>query len=77
MPSILKEVGKVIINENQFEIQVNFTSNFNNKPSIKLTTNENTNVYLEDVQTTHFKINTMSPEQIEVHYIAIEGPEGQ
>lgn len=67
--------GKVNISSNSDEAQVNFNEDFVTKPSIKITGNINSNIYLEDVTVSGFKIKKQVEENITVNYIAIEGDE--
>tara|TARA_B100001057_G_C22815562_1_gene937266 strand:+ start:661 stop:1302 length:642 start_codon:yes stop_codon:yes gene_type:complete len=57
------------------EVAVNFSQQFSNLPSIKITTNKPINVYLTDVTKSSFKINKSQDDNLIVHYIAIEGDE--
>ena len=66
------ESGKVIIPSNQVEFVVSLNETFVELPVIKITSNKNINIFISDVTTTSFKINKSSPEEVTVHYIAIE-----
>ena len=68
-----KIVGKVKIESNLQELQVNFSQAFNEIPSVKITGNNSFNIYMSDVTKDNFKINKAVDEEITVNYIAIEG----
>lgn len=66
------ESGKVTIPSNQVEFVVSLNETFIELPVIKITSNKNINIFISDVTTASFKINKSSPEEVTVHYIAIE-----
>lgn len=66
------ESGKVTIPSDQVEFVVSLNETFVELPVIKITSNKNINIFISDVTTTSFKINKSSPEEVTVHYIAIE-----
>ena len=66
------EVGKETIPSNQIDATVTFNDAFIQNPVIKITSNKNINIFISDVTTTSFKINKSNPEEVTVHYIAIE-----
>ena len=68
-----KIAGKVKIESNLQELQVNFCQAFNEIPSIKITGSNSFNVYMSDVTKNNFKLNKAVEEEITVNYIAIEG----
>lgn len=66
------ESGKVTIPSNQVEFVVSLNETFVELPVIKITSNKNINIFISDVTTVSFKINKSNPEEVTVHYIAIE-----
>jgi hypothetical protein len=66
------ESGKVTIPSNQVEFVVSLSETYIELPVIKITSNKNINIFISDVTTTSFKINKSNPEEVTVHYIAIE-----
>lgn len=70
--SNIYESGKVIIPSNQVEFVVSLNETYIDLPVIKITSNKNINIFISDVTTTSFKINKSNPEEVTVHYIAIE-----
>lgn len=68
-----KVVGKVKLDSNLQELQVNFLQVFNEIPSIKITGSNSFNVYMSDVAKDSFKLNKVVEEEIIINYIAVEG----
>lgn len=66
------EVGSFTFESNIMQKTINFQETFTNNVVIKLTTTQNINVYLTDVQNSYFKIEKNTNEELEVNYIAIE-----
>jgi hypothetical protein len=66
------ETGKVILNSEINEITIGFVNSYNQKPVIKITADENVNVFIKDVTASNFKIVKSDSVQANVHYIAIE-----
>mgnify|MGYP001484720957 FL=1 len=63
--------GKVSLT-NSSEVTVNFTSSFT-KPVIKITPNEDINVFLSEVTSNYFKISCSSDVTVDIYYVVIEG----
>ena len=73
MSSKVIKTGKITLSPSISELQVSFDENFNHVPSIKVTSKTCTNIYISEVSVSNFKINKNVLEEVEVHYIAIEG----
>jgi len=65
------ETGKVTILSNESEKIVNLTSNYNQIPVIKITSDSCENIFISETSTNNFKINKSSNSEINVHYIVI------
>lgn len=64
--------GTISFAEGENEKTVTFDEAFTNLPVIKLTPNNNTNVYLTDVQNSYFVVQKNNSLELTVNYIAIE-----
>ena len=69
----IKKIGKASISQGTTDIVINFPENFSVLPSIKITSNSPTNIYMSEVTVSSFKVHKNIEENIEFHYIAIEG----
>jgi hypothetical protein len=70
--AIKHKLGKVQFNDSDEEITVNFSNSYSRTPVIKITNNQNFNIFLKDVTNSSFKIAKSELGQSEVHYIIIE-----
>lgn len=64
--------GTINFSEGENEKTVTFEEAFTSLPVIKLTPNNNTSVYLSDVQNSYFVVQKNNSLELTVNYIAIE-----
>lgn len=64
--------GTITFSTGETEKTVTFEEAFTSLPVVKLTPNNNTNIYLADVQNSFFVIQKNNDLELTVNYIAIE-----
>jgi hypothetical protein len=64
--------GVIIFSAGESEKTVTFEEAFTSLPVIKLTANNNTSLYLSDVQNSFFVVQKNNDLELTVNYIAIE-----
>lgn len=66
------EVGKETIPQGTKTHTVNFVETYEQPPVVKISSIQNTNVYITEVTNSYFKLNKNINEEVNIHYIVIE-----
>ncbi len=69
--STKKEVGKITILENNVSVTIDFQQTYSSIPSIKITTNKNINIFINNVTLNNFTVEKSSLEEAIIHYVVI------
>ena len=69
--STKKEVGKITILENNVSVTINLQQTYSSIPSIKVTTNKNINIFINNVTLNSFTVEKSSLEEAIIHYVVI------
>ena len=69
--STKKEVGKITILENNSSVTINLQQTYSSIPSIKVTTNKNINIFINNVTLNSFTVEKSSLEEAIIHYVVI------
>lgn len=65
------EAGKVIIPSNNINATINFQKNYSTTPVIKITTNKNINIFINNVTSNSFSIEKSDLEEVTIYYTVI------
>ena len=69
--SLNHEVGKVLIPSGSISASINFQKNYSVTPSIKITTNKNINIFINNVTSNGFSIEKSELEEATIYYTVI------
>ncbi len=69
--SLNHEVGKVLIPSGSISVPVNFQKNYSTIPSIKINTNKNINIFINNVTSNGFSIEKSELEEATIYYTVI------
>ena len=69
--SIKHEVGKILIPNDSISASVSFQKNYSTIPSIKITTNKNINIFINNVTSSSFSIEKSELEEATIYYTVI------
>ena len=69
--SLNHEVGKVSIPSGSISTPISFQKNYSTIPSIKITTNKNINIFINNVTSNGFSIEKSELEEATIYYIVI------
>jgi len=65
------EVGKVIIPSNNINATIDFQKNYSTIPAIKITTNKNINIFINNVTSNSFSVEKSELEEATIYYTVI------
>ena len=69
--SLNHEVGKVLIPSGSISASINFQKKYSTTPTIKITTNKNINIFINNVTSNGFSIEKSELEEATIYYTVI------